>query len=626
MESRGEASTRLGSKIQGGNGQSAPSPEPFLFEVGWEVCWQLGGIYTVLKTKAYNMTEQWQDRYCLVGPYNPVTAAQEFERIPATGELALVLERLRGRGLNCYHGRWLVPGRPRVILIDHRDRFDRLHIDKFDLFNDHGIETPANDGELNECIAFGFAAAEFFEEVTHAMDRPVLAHFHEWMAGVAVPRIAHRRLPISTVFTTHATLLGRYLASDMDGFYDKLGLFNPDEMAGKYNIMPRHQLEKAAAHASTVFTTVSQVTANEAQHLLGRVPDAILPNGLDVARFEVPHEFQHLHAEYKEAIHQFVMGHFFPSYEFDLNRTLYVFTSGRYEYKNKGIDLFIEGLYRLNERLKQEEDPPTVVGFIVTRADVKNVNVDVLQKQAQFDELARYVDGLKDAIGKRLFYAAAAGRPLARHDLIDEDAEIRLKRAIAANRSPRWPTVVTHDLMQDANDPVLMHLRHRHLVNAPTDPVKVVFHPQFLKATSPLIGLDYDQFVRGCHMGIFPSYYEPWGYTPMECVALGLPSVTTDLSGFGAFIKNSMPDVPSTVLKVLDRAANRFDYAAEELADHLHQFSRLNRRERIELRNGVEGMSEKFDWDNLIEHYHDAHDLALIRKRTTSGRLEVRSV
>ena len=598
-----------------------------LFEVGWEVCWQLGGIYTVLRTKARTMQERWGERYALVGPYNPATAATEFDETPPDGVFRDIIEAARRHGVIARHGRWLVPGRPRTILLDHRARFGRLHEDKYLLWSDHGIATDPGDGEVNEVAAFGFACADFLaaaSEVAKSLSRPTLAHFHEWMAGVALPRIAHRQIPVQTVFTTHATLLGRYLAGDDPKFYDHLPFYDADKEADKYGIGPRHRIEKAAAHSSTVFTTVSGVTGNEAEHLLGRVPDDILPNGLDIENFEAPHEFHHLHAEYKQEIHNFVRGHFFPSQPFDLDKTLYLFTSGRYEYKNKGLDLFIEGLHRLNEKLRWQrdvdgEEVPTVIAFIVTRAPVRSVNVETLGNQAQLDELRRTCDAVTAGIGKRLFEEASRGHMVGRGDLIDEEAEIMLKRAINAARVRRYPSIVTHDLVDDAKDPVLAHLRHRGLINAPSDPVKVVFHPQFVTSTSPLISLDYGQFVRGCHCGVFPSYYEPWGYTPMEAMASGLPSVTTDLAGFGSYVRGQndleqpipsyIPHTPAVM--VLDRARQDFGTCVEQMADYLHGFCRLTRRQRIDLRNRVEKLAGRFDWSVLGRHYHEAHDRAL---------------
>jgi glycogen(starch) synthase len=616
-----------------------------LFEVGWEVCWQLGGIYTVLRTKARQMLDRWGDRYALVGPYNPTTAATEFDETPPDGIWREILNEAGRQGLTVRHGRWLVPGRPRTILIDHRARFGRLHEDKYLLYADHGITTDADDGEVNETVAFGFAVTQFLKvaaEINSRGDRATLAHFHEWMAGVAIPRIAHLGLPIQTIFTTHATLLGRYLAGDDPRFYDHLPFYEADAEASKYGIGPRHQLEKAAAHASTVFTTVSEVTAREAEHLLGRIPDELLPNGLDIEGFEAPHEFHHLHDQYKQEIHNFVRGHFFPSAPFDLDRTIYLFTSGRYEYRNKGLDLFVESLWRLNQRLRWARDHdgetiPTVVAFIISRVPVRSVNVETLANQAQLDELRRTCDELKEQIGRRLFEEASRGNMVGRGDLIDEDAEITLKRAINAARVRRYPSVVTHDLIDDAADPVLAHLRHRELINKPDDPVKVVFHPQFLTSTSPLISLDYGQFVRGCHMGVFPSYYEPWGYTPMEAMASGLPSVTSDLAGFGSYWRTLeqydfqppgyIPHVPGVL--VLDRHRRPFGESVEQLMEHLFNFAKFTRRQRIEMRNRVEKLAGSFDWSVLSRHYHRVHDLALAHLTGDApqrGEVEVRTV
>jgi len=601
---------------------------PLLFECAWEVCWQLGGIYTVLRSKAAAMQKQWDDRYFLIGPYNPATAALEFEERPTEGFIRQALDRLREQGMPCHYGRWLIPGHPRVILLDYRARYNSLDTDKYLLWKDHGISTLAGDGEVNEVVAFGFAVAEFFRHLTEvAPNRPILAHFHEWMGGVAVPRIAHLRYPVSTIFTTHATLLGRYLAGDNPYFYDHLPFLDPDREAAKYNIYPRFAIERAAAHASTVFTTVSEVTAVEAQKLLGRKPDAILPNGLNIQRFAALHEFQNLHRQYKERIHEFVMGHFFPSYTFDLNRTLYLFTSGRYEYRNKGMDMFIESLYYLNQRLKAINNPPTVVAFIVTRAPTRNINVHVLQSQSMFEDLKNTCEDIEKDIGRRLFMAAVTRRLPTSQELLGEESMIRLKRAMHAWRSSRWPTIVTHDLVDDANDAVLKHLRHRALLNGSDDPVKVIFHPEFITATSPVLSMDYEQFVRGCHLGVFPSYYEPWGYTPMESIALGVPAVTTDLSGFGAYVQSHISDNESEGVLVLNRRNRGFDHAVFDLSSYLFGFCQTSRRDRIEQRNRVERLSEHFDWSNLVSHYHEAHALALERVGAPRpGKLEVRVV
>lgn len=590
--------------------QGSQEQKSLLIEVAWEVCSQIGGIYTVIKTKAPNMVDRWRDNYLLVGPYHQHTSALEFEESAPPDSLRPIIDGLHAQGIPTHYGRWLTDGRPSVLLLDYRARYSKLGDDKYFLWKDNGISTEGADGEVEAVVAFGFCVAELIRLAHENNPHQIVAHFHEWMAGVALPRIRHMGLPIATVFTTHATQLGRYIASNDPGFYANLPSIDADQAAQHYMIWNKYAIERAAAHSAHVFTTVSEVTAREAQYLLGRKPDFILPNGLNAHHFTALHEFQNLHLKYKERIHEFVMGHFFPSYSFDLDRTLYLFTSGRYEYLNKGMDLFIESLCRLNERLKAMPKPPTVVAFIVTRAPTKNLNVTSLQNHLRFEDLKTTCREMEQSLGQRIMEAAARGRMPTYDDIFSEDIQLRLKRAILSRKTNQWPPVVTHDLWDDANDPVLNHLRHRNLLNAPSDPVKVVFHPDFVSLSS-LFSLDYDQFVRGCHMGVFPSYYEPWGYTPLECLALGLPTVTTDLSGFGAYVERHVPDALQNGVLVLNRSKVSVERCLDQLTNFLVKFCELNRRERISLRNRAERITERFTWDVMAAHYHRAHSEAL---------------
>ena len=590
--------------------------QALLFEVGWEVCWQLGGIYTVLRTKAAYMTAAWGDRYCLIGPYNADTAAVEFEPAEPEGLLAAALGRLRELSIRGHYGHWLVQGKPRVLLLDYLAAFDRLGEFKYLLWKDHGIQAPDEDVDTNNVTVFGFLTSLFFQELCRCNTdhRPLIAHFHEWMAGVGLLRLHFLKLPVASVFTTHATLLGRYLCADRPNFYGQLDHINPDQAAGQYRIYPRYCVERGASHCADVFTTVSAVTAVEAEKLLRRKPDAITPNGLNVQKFAALHEVQTLHRQFKEVIHSFVAGHFFPSYTFDLDRTLYLFTAGRYEYANKGLNLYIEALARLNHWLRSGHIPVTVVAFIITRAAFKSINVDVLRRQAMFGDLKRSCQSIAEQMGQNLLSAVSMGRLPESAELLSEPAVIRLKRGLHAWRAARPPPIVTHDLWDDAHDAVLGQLRCCKLFNAPEDPVKVVFHPDFLTATSPLLGLDYDQFIRGCHLGVFPSYYEPWGYTPMECVASAVPAVTSDLAGFGSYVLEHISDPAAKGLFVVGRRYTTFDQAAHQLTEILFNYTLKDRRGRIELRNRVEQLSEYFDWNQMVNHYAHAYRLALSRK------------
>jgi glycogen(starch) synthase len=434
------------------------------------------------------------------------------------------------------------------------------------------------------------------------------------MAGTAIPEIRRANLPMSVVFTTHATLLGRYLAMNDPWFYDHVPFVDWQADSARFNIDSQVRLERAAAHGSHLFTTLSDITAFECEHLIGRRPDVLTPNGLNIQRFVAMHEFQNLHREYKNKISQFVMGHFFPSYTFDLDRTLYFFTSGRFEYRNKGFDLTIESLARLNARMRQAGTDRTVVFFLISRRPYRTINAEVLQSRAVMEEMRKTCEGIKNQLGDRLFAATAMGTSPRLDDLVDDTLRLNLRRMRLSWRIPRLPAIVTHDLYDDGKDEVLDQLRTCNLINRPEDRVKVIYHPDFLSAASPLFGLDYDQFVRGCHLGIFPSYYEPWGYTPEECVARGVPSVTSDLSGFGTYLLQNMPDYPSRGLHVVHRRYASYHAAAEEMTNYLYDFVQMERRSRIALRNIVESSSDHFDWRNQIRHYLDAYQE--VRRRT----------
>ena len=587
--------------------------DALLFEIAWEVCQQLGGIYTVIRSKIPSMIERWGQRYCLIGPYNAAVTAVEFEASPPPEPYAHALQALQEAGIEAHYGHWLVTGRPQVILLNTHSAAVRLKDIKYYLWKHHHISLPADDGELNEVVAFGHLVLEFFRALLRqpGPHRPLIAHFHEWMGGAAIPEMRRERLPVGIVFTTHATLLGRYLAPSDPHFYDHLPYVDWVGSARRFNIEARVRLERAVAHGAHVFTTVSEITALECKHLLQRPVDKILPNGLNVERFLVRHESENLHKIYKEKIHRFVMGHFFPSYSFDLERTVYFFTSGRYEYRNKGFDLTLEALARLNYRLKQARQDLTIVMFIISRQPFRSINADVLNNKVMLEELSRTCAAIKDQAGERLFKAAAAGQMPDMNTLIDDYWRLRLRRIMQAWRTPHLPYIVTHDMVDNDHDEVLNQMRSSSLVNRPDDAVKIVYHPDFITTSNPLFGMEYEQFVRGCNLGLFPSYYEPWGYTPLECLARGIPAVTSDLAGFGSYILNLAPDCQQRGLYVLRRRYQAYDKAAEDLANHLWQSIQLELKDRISMRYRAQELAEQFDWKHLSCFYLEAHLMAL---------------
>ncbi len=591
--------------------------DTLLVEIAWEVMNQVGGIYTVIRSKAPTISDKWKGNYCLVGPYDHQQVAAEFEPIVDTADaFGMAVAEMNKQGLIVHYGYWLVTGRPKAVLFDLNSVRNALGDIKYHLWNDHGITLSHEDALVNDVVAFGEMTRQFLTILaSQGTDyREIIAHFHEWMAGTAIPALRRNKINIKTIFTTHATILGRYLAMNDPLFYDHLPFQDWQREATHFNIESQVYIERAAAHGAHVFTTVSEVTAEECKYLIGRAPDFILPNGINKERFEALHEFQNLHKEYKNKIHQFTIGHFFQSYTFDLDKTLYFFTSGRYEYKNKGYDLTLEALARLNHRLRQDNSDITVVMFFVTKRPFHSINPEALQSKALMEELKHTVEAIKQQVGEALFFEAASTM---NHHLpslnnyIDDYWKLRYRRTIQSWKSDKLPSVVTHNLIDDHQDEILNFLRESNLVNHEDDRVKIVYHPDFINYTNPLFGLEYGQFVRGCHLGVFPSYYEPWGYTPLECIASGVPAITSDLSGFGDFVKKNMKDKSKSGVYLVERNQKSFEAAADQLYLQMYRYLKLSRRDRISHRNKVEASSVQFDWKYLVKYYEEAYYSAL---------------
>ena len=589
-----------------------------LIETSWEVCNQLGGIYTVIRSKAPSMVAAWGDRYCLLGPYVHTKMPAEFEATDDyNDECGRAVLAMRKLGFEVHYGYWLVGGKPKVVLLDFKNLYGQaLANRKYILWEKHGIDTTAYDDLVDQTIAFGEATQLFFELLCNKEinKRHVIAHFHEWMVGTAIPELKRSNLSLSTVFTTHATQLGRFLAMNDAWFYDHLPYVDWYHEALRFNCLSKVLIERSAAYNSEVFTTVSDVTAMECIQLLGRKPDVITPNGLNIERFVALHEFQNLHVENKKKIHEFVMGHFFQNYSFDLDNTLYFFTSGRFEFSNKGFDLTCEALARLNYKMQNASINKTVVMFFITKQPYHSISPHVLNSRGVLEEIHETCREIKKQIGDRLFYSVASSAEYQLPNLnseIDDYWKLRLHRTYQSWKNSSLPPVVTHNLIYPDHDQILNSLKRMGLQNHQHDRVKIVYHPDFISPTNPLFGMEYVQFIRGCHLGVFPSYYEPWGYTPLECIASGIPSVTSDLSGFGDYIQQFMPEHDENGIYVVERRYKGFYESAEQLADILFGFVKLTMRERINERNKVESSSELFDWKYLYAYYAEAYERAL---------------
>ncbi|XP_011824864.1 PREDICTED: glycogen [starch] synthase, liver isoform X2 [Mandrillus leucophaeus] len=543
--------------------EELPVEELLLFEVAWEVTNKVGGIYTVIQTKAKTTADEWGDNYFLIGPYfehNMKTQVEQCEPVNDAVRRAV------------------------------------------DAMNKHGCQVT-----------------------DHADDKHVVAQFHEWQAGIGLILSRARKLPIATIFTTHATLLGRYLCAANIDFYNHLDKFNIDKEAGERQIYHRYCMERASVHCAHVFTTVSEITAIEAEHMLKRKPDVVTPNGLNVKKFSAVHEFQNLHAMYKARIQDFVRGHFYGHLDFDLEKTLFLFIAGRYEFSNKGADIFLESLSRLNFLLRMHKSDVTVVVFFIMPAKTNNFNVETLKGQAVRKQLWDIAHSVKEKFGKKLYDALLRGEIPDMNNILDRDDLTIMKRAIFSTQRQSLPPVTTHNMIDDSTDPILSTIRRIGLFNNRTDRVKVILHPEFLSSTSPLLPMDYEEFVRGCHLGVFPSYYEPWGYTPAECTVMGIPSVTTNLSGFGCFMQEHVADPTAYGIYIVDRRFRSPDDSCNQLTQFLYGFCKQSRRQRIIQRNRTERLSDLLDWRYLGRYYQHARHLTLSRAFPDKFHVELTS-
>jgi len=592
-------------------------------ECAWEVCNQVGGIYTVIQTKVPATKIKWGENYLLIGPYFADQTAANFEydkdlyNEEAIKEnpdpIKEVVRQMHSMGYDVHYGTWLIDGRPKAVLFNPQSLLPKIHEHKYIFWEHHNITLPGNEALVDQVVSFGFMVLEFIKLLSYNENnkKQLIAHFHEWMAGIPIPELRRHNINTKIVFTTHATMLGRYLAMNDPEFYDHLPFYDWQKEANHFNIKHIVQIERAASHGAHIFSTVSDITANECKYLLGREPEAILPNGINIKRFEVMHEFQQIHKQTKGKINEFVMGHFFHNYTFDLDKTLYFFTSGRFEYYNKGFDLTLEALARLNWMMKEANIDKTIVMFFITKNPFRSINSSMLESRAKLEEIRRNCDDIQKVLADKLFNEMLSRDNINElpylNELVDDYLALRLRRNIGSWRDRHMPSIVTHDLIDEQNDPIINYLKTSHLLNYREDKVKVVYHPDFISTANPLFRMDYLQFVRGCHLGIFPSYYEPWGYTPLECCASGLPSITTDLAGFGSYVKNHVEDSDSKGLWVIDRRNRPSGEVAQDVAEKMFEFVKLERRERIALRNNIEDNSNIFGWRQLRKYYDNAY-------------------
>ena len=583
-----------------------------LLEVSWEICNKVGGINTVIKSKTPRVLEQYGDkRYIVIGPYFVNKVAGEFEELPHPKIFHKVCNDLEKEGIKLHFGKWLIKGEPKTILIDFEGYLGRGNEVKKELWEKFGVDSIRAGEDYSEPLIWGYAVGKTIQRITEIFpDRKLVAQFHEWLAGSALLYLKANNVKIATVFTTHATILGRTLASSNVELYKYIKKFDPVKEAYNYGIESKFLLEKQAAQKADVFTTVSEITGIETQYLLGRKPDVLLPNGLDMEKFPTFDEASIQHRTMRNKIKEFLSYYFFPYYQFNMDDTLIYFLAGRYEFKDKGIDVFISALSKLNAKMRKNKSKKTVVAFIWVPAYVDSVSQQILVNKTHFDDLRDSLTDEMSEIKERIMFNIMAGKEIKTNTIFDLVFLTATKKKLMRFKSKGKPSTSTHTL-KNKNDLILDALAKVGLDNSATNPVKVVFYPIYLTGADGLLDLSYYECMQGSHLGVFPSFYEPWGYTPLEAAALGTSSVTTDLAGFGKYILKTKLNPRTPGVFVLKREYKSDEEISNDLTDFMFDFLKFTKHDRVQNKMNAKAIAAKADWKFLIKEYVKAHNLAL---------------
>ncbi|PIY41847.1 glycogen/starch synthase, partial [Candidatus Aquicultor secundus] len=377
---------------------------PYLFEVSWEVANKVGGIYTVLESKSALVKEEYGDNYFLIGPYLPGKSESQFIERPMPSFLIKAQKDLAPEGIEFHFGTWLLESEPQVILVDFGREFNNLDAFKASLWDRYGVDSLFCGYDFDEPVAFSLAVGKLIESIKRIGLRKenLIVHAHEWLTGGVILYLDSTDLEFSTVFTTHATFLGRCLASAGINFYAEIDSINADEKAREIGITAKHILEKATALHADALTTVSGITGREAEVFYGRKPDVILPNGLNMAMFPTVQDITYMHREYRKYLRKFAQYYFFPYYSFDIEKTLFYFILGRYEMRCKGIDLFIDALAELNQKLKSKESDKTIVAMFCIPAGNSGVKSQLIEGKSLYQSISQAVNYSLDDVYDRI--------------------------------------------------------------------------------------------------------------------------------------------------------------------------------------------------------------------------------
>ena len=535
----------------------------YIFESSWEVCNKVGGIYTVLSTRAKTLQTKMHDHIIFIGP-----DCWGKQRSPYFQEDASLFTdwkiQAKKEGLVLKIGRWSVPGNPIAILVDFTQYYAQKNELYTQLWEDFQVDSLHAYGDYDEASMFSYGAAKVVESFYHfylGSQYKVIYHGNEWMTGLGLLYIRKYLPEVATLFTTHATSIGRSIAGNNKPLYDYLFAYNGDQMAGELNMQSKHSIEKQTAFHVDCFTTVSDITARECKELLDKPVDVVLPNGFENDFVPRGEEFTRKRKIARKRA--FGIANALLGQDFD-DDTLIVSTSGRYEFRNKGVDVYIEAMNRL---LRDDKLKRPVLAFI---------------------EVPGWVGEPRKDLQERL----ASGKHF---------------------ETPLEVPQITHWLHNMSHDQVLGMLKYLDMQNRIEDRVKLIFLPCYLTGDDGIVNLSYYDIVLGNDLCIYPSYYEPWGYTPLEAIAFHVPCITTDLSGFGLWVNKELGhsgEIEDGV-KVIHRTDYNYSEVADNIKDTVAAFSAFSPEEVKRSRMNAERLSRKALWSNFIKYYEDAYDIAL---------------
>ena len=536
----------------------------YIFESSWEVCNKVGGIYTVLSTRANTLQQEMQDKVFFIGPdvwhENACPYFKEDAKLLADWKKTATEE-----GLKVKVGRWTIPGNPIAILVDFQKYYEKKNEIYGWLWENYQVDSLHAYGDYDEASMFSYAAGlvvESFYNFALKKSDKVIYHANEWMTGLGLLYVNNKLPQVGTIFTTHATSIGRSIAGNMKPLYDYLFAYNGDQMAGELNMQSKHSIEKQTAFHCDCFTTVSEITARECVELLDKKVDVVLPNGFDNSF--VPANAATFTRKRKAARKRLLeVANALLGETLD-DDTLIVSTSGRYEFRNKGVDVYIESMNRL---LRDKDLKKKVLAFI---------------------EVPGWVGEPRQDLKERLDSGKQFDTPL---------------------EVPQ----VTHWLHEMSHDNVLGMMKFYDMHNRKDENVKVIFLPCYLDGKDGILNMTYYDIVLGNDLCIYPSYYEPWGYTPLEAIAFKVPCITTDLAGFGQWVNSEVGhegEIKDGV-KVIHRTDYNYSEVADAIKDTVAEFSAMTKKQVSDARSAAEKLSKKALWSEFIKYYHDAYDIAL---------------